>query len=56
MYSMFHWPQGQLGLFTWGTDRVEFKNTSVRMEAGTAFVVMQFPIHTKRFMLMLSNP
>ncbi len=35
-------PQGQLGLFTWGTDKVEFKNTYVRREPGTAFVVMQF--------------
>jgi hypothetical protein len=35
-------PQGQLGLFTWGTDPVEFKNTSVRTDTGTAFVVMQF--------------
>jgi hypothetical protein len=35
-------PQGQLGLFTWGIDPVEFKNTSVRIEPGTAFVVMQF--------------
>ncbi len=35
-------PQGQLGLFAWGTDPVEFKNASVRIEPGTAFVVMQF--------------
>jgi hypothetical protein len=35
-------PQGQLGLFAWGTDRVEFNNASVRIEPGTAFVVMQF--------------
>ena len=35
-------PQGQLGLFTWGIDPVEFKNASVRTEPGTAFVVMQF--------------
>ena len=34
--------QGQLGLFAWGTDRVGFKNASVRLEPGTAFVVMQF--------------
>jgi hypothetical protein len=34
--------QGQLGLFAWGTEKVEFNNTSVRMEPGTAFVVMQF--------------
>jgi hypothetical protein len=35
-------PQGQLGLFAWGTGRVEFKNASVRTEPGTAFVVIQF--------------
>jgi len=35
-------PQGQLGLFTWGMDKVEFKNPCVRTEPGTAFVVMQF--------------
>jgi hypothetical protein len=35
-------PQGQLGLFAWGKGRVEFKNPSVRIEPGTAFVVMQF--------------
>jgi hypothetical protein len=35
-------PQRQLGLFTWGTDKVEFKNASVRIQPGTAFVVMQF--------------
>lgn len=34
--------QGQFGLFTWGTDPVEFKNSCVRIEPGTAFVVMQF--------------
>ena len=33
---------GQLGLFAWGTDRVEFKDAAVRIEPGTAFVVMQF--------------
>jgi hypothetical protein len=35
-------PHGQLGLFTWGADRVDFKNAAVRTERGTAFVVMQF--------------
>jgi hypothetical protein len=35
-------PQGQLGLFAWGVDRGGFKNASVRVELGTAFVVMQF--------------
>jgi hypothetical protein len=35
-------PQGQLGLFAWGTGKVEFKNAAVRIELGTAFVVMQF--------------
>lgn len=35
-------PKGQLGLFTWGLDKVEFKNPSVRRDPGTAFVVMQF--------------
>ena len=34
--------QGQLGLFAWGTDPVEFENASARIEPGTAFVVMQF--------------
>jgi hypothetical protein len=35
-------PQGQLGLFTWGVEKVAFKNPCVRREPGTAFVVMQF--------------
>lgn len=36
-------PQGrQLGLFAWGSGRVEFKNAAVHIEPGTAFVVMQF--------------
>jgi hypothetical protein len=35
-------PQGQLGLFTWGVDKVEFQDPYVRREPGTAFVVMQF--------------
>lgn len=32
---------GQLGLFTWGHERVEFANFSVRQKSGSAFVVMQ---------------
>lgn len=35
-------PQGQFGLFAWGTDSVEFTETAVRQKAGTLFVVMQF--------------
>lgn len=35
-------PQGQFGLFAWGTNNVEFTNTSVSDEPGTVFVVMQF--------------
>ena len=35
-------PQGQLGLFAWGTTSVEFTQTSVSEEPGTVFVVMQF--------------
>ena len=36
-------PQGQLGLFAWGTEKVEFTDASVRTEhQGTVFVVMQF--------------
>jgi hypothetical protein len=35
-------PQGQLGLFAWGTTSVEFTSTSVSKEKGTVFVVMQF--------------
>jgi hypothetical protein len=31
-----------LGLFTWGVEKVAFKNLCVRREPGTAFVVMQF--------------
>lgn len=40
-------PQGQLGLFAWGTTSVEFTSTSVSKEKGTVFVVMQFsdPYH-----------
>ena len=34
-------PQGQLGLFTWGRESVVFRNMCVRIEPGTAFVVMQ---------------
>jgi hypothetical protein len=35
-------PQGQFGLFAWGTTSVEFTSTSVSEEPGTVFVVMQF--------------
>jgi hypothetical protein len=35
-------PVGQLGLFTWGSDQVEFTDFTVRREGGSAFVVMQF--------------
>jgi hypothetical protein len=35
-------PQGQFGLFAWGTTNVEFTSTSVSEEPGTVFVVMQF--------------
>ena len=35
-------PQGQFGLFAWGSTNVEFTSTSVSEEPGTAFVVMQF--------------
>ena len=35
-------PLGQLGLFTWGSDPVEFTNFCVRQERGKAFVIMQF--------------
>jgi hypothetical protein len=34
-------PQGQFGLFAWGTNNVEFTATSVSQEPGTVFVVMQ---------------
>jgi hypothetical protein len=33
---------GQLGLFAWGPDSVEFTNFRVQQERGSAFVVMQF--------------
>jgi hypothetical protein len=35
-------PKGQFGLFTWGTGKVEFQDAFVRIEKGTALVVMQF--------------
>jgi hypothetical protein len=35
-------PVGRLGLFTWGSEPVEFTDFSVRQEHGSAFVVMQF--------------
>lgn len=35
-------PVGQLGLFTWGFNPVEFTDFSVRRERGSAFVVMQY--------------
>ena len=35
-------PQGQLGLFTWGENRIDFKDASVRTARGTVFVVMKF--------------
>jgi hypothetical protein len=34
-------PDGQLGLFTWGGQRVEFADAAVRKEPGTAFVIMK---------------
>jgi len=35
-------PLGQLGLFGWGNDRVEFTEMTVEERRGTAFIVMQF--------------
>jgi hypothetical protein len=35
-------PVGRLGLFTWGSELVEFTNFCVGQERGSAFVVMQF--------------
>jgi hypothetical protein len=35
-------PQGQLGLFTWGENRIHFEGASVRTARGTVFVVMKF--------------
>lgn len=35
-------PVGQLGLFTWGPDQVEFIDFSVRQDCGSAFAVMEF--------------
>ena len=35
-------PEGQLGLATWGPHRIEFRDVSVKLEPGTAFVIMQF--------------
>jgi hypothetical protein len=35
-------PVGQLGLFTWGPDQVEFTDFSVRQGRGSAFVIMGF--------------
>ncbi len=34
-------PSGQLGLFTWGSEPVEFTELGVVQECGTAFVIMQ---------------
>lgn len=34
-------PVGQLGLFTWGSEPVEFANFCVRQDRGSAFVIMQ---------------
>jgi hypothetical protein len=46
-------PQGQLGLFAWGTTSVEFNATLVGLKPGTVFVVMQFLIPIKISMQML---
>jgi hypothetical protein len=35
-------PQGQLGLYTWGPSKVEFKDASIIKEAGKVFVIMPF--------------
>lgn len=35
-------PDGQVGLFAWGKERVEFSNVVVREVPGRVFVVMQF--------------
>lgn len=34
-------PQGQLGLFAWGNQNVEFESLSAKAQAGTIFVIMQ---------------
>jgi hypothetical protein len=35
-------PQGQLGLFTWGENKIYFREASVHTTLGTVFVVMKF--------------
>lgn len=35
-------PKGQVGLFAWGSDRVEFDSITVEKEPPTAFVIMKF--------------
>jgi len=35
-------PQGQLGLFTWEQNRIDFSDASVHTTLGTVFVVMKF--------------
>jgi len=35
-------PNGQLGLFAWGNEPIEFTDVSVSEEPGKVFVVMQF--------------
>jgi hypothetical protein len=35
-------PDGQLGVFAWGDGISKFRDVSVRLEPGTAFVIMQF--------------
>jgi hypothetical protein len=43
-------PLGQLGLFAWGHDRVEFTRMLVEEQPDTAFVVMQFtPPYTELY-------
>ena len=35
-------PKGQVGLFAWGRNRVEFENFTVEQQRPTAFVIMKF--------------